>query len=269
MCRLFGFRSNVPAPVHASLVSHKNSLLAQSREHKDGWGIATYAGERPNVAHGLGAAHADPQFERVSSNVHSHAVLAHIRLASVGPIHLHNAHPFVHGRWAFAHNGTVRNFDKHRNQIESLIDGDLRARLCGDTDSERCFYAFLSVLRRRTDGLVDRVEDVAWALAEVTRKLSAITDLPDVEKPSSMNFLVTDGELMVGTRRNRTLFFSEHKKKGQDPSAPPATGTKLEQLVIASEELSFEDHWHEVPENGVVAVGPGLTLRRWMTDELR
>src|SRR5690349_5110473 len=105
MCRLFGFLSSVPERVHASLVSEKNSLLAQSREHKDGWGIASYDGSLvPAVAHGLGAAHSDPEFERVSSLVSSHAVLAHVRLASVGGIHLNNAHPFVYERWAFAHN---------------------------------------------------------------------------------------------------------------------------------------------------------------------
>src|SRR5436190_15778595 len=137
MCRLFGFRSNQPARVHRSLVAEKNSLLQQSREHKDGWGIAYY-GDRPapEVAHGLGPAHADPEFERVSGLVSSHAVLAHVRLKSVGEVAVRNAHPFLRGRWAFAHNGTVRDFDKHREAREALISTEPRPHLKGATDSD-------------------------------------------------------------------------------------------------------------------------------------
>ena len=96
MCRLFGFRSAVPAAVHTALVTEKNSLVIQSREHKDGWGIAAYGLEpRPTVAHGVGPAHSDPDFHRVSSLVSSHTVVAHVRLASVGAVELRNSHPFL------------------------------------------------------------------------------------------------------------------------------------------------------------------------------
>lgn len=269
MCRLFGFRSSVPAKVHPSLVLEKNSLLAQSHEHKDGWGIAYYAaGPLPEVAHGLGAAHEDPEFDRVSSLVNSHAVVAHVRLASVGPISKPNAHPFIHERWAFAHNGTLREFEKHAAEMERRIAPAYRARIQGETDSERCFYLFLTYLDEIAPGRPPRAEEVARALARVMREVSALTDRPEV-KPSSMNFLVTDGELMVATRRHRTLFYSEHKKKGADSAEPPRDGMRLSQLVIASEELSFEDHWHELPEDGLLGLERDLTLRLWKLSDLQ
>src|SRR3954465_1411946 len=114
MCRLFGFRSSRKDTVHTSLLTERNSLRVQSREHKDGWGISYYppTGD-PQLAHGVGPAHSDPEFERVSSFVNSHSVIAHVRLASVGAIHLRNAHPFAHRQWSFAHNGTLRNFARH------------------------------------------------------------------------------------------------------------------------------------------------------------
>src|SRR6478672_6083503 len=100
MCRLFGFRSNCAARVHPELVTEKNSLRAQSVEHKDGWGIAYYGADpAPQLAHGLGPAHSDPDFERVSSLVTAQAVVAHVRLASVGKVALENAHPFTYGPW--------------------------------------------------------------------------------------------------------------------------------------------------------------------------
>src|SRR5215813_7542719 len=142
MCRLFGFRSNKPTGVHRSLLTEKNSLRAQSAEHRDGWGIAYYAGTLPEVAHGIGPAHSDPEFERVSSLLSSHAVLAHVRLASIGAVHLRNAHPFQHGRWSFAHNGTISNFHKAQGSLEAKIDPEFLPLLRSETDSERCFYLF-------------------------------------------------------------------------------------------------------------------------------
>jgi hypothetical protein len=68
--------------------------------------------------------------------------------------------------------------------------------------------------------------------------------------------------VMVGTRRNNTLFFSECRRKGADV-APPADGARLERLLVASEQLSVEDAWFEVPDSSVIAVDPGMTLRMW------
>jgi len=249
MCRLFGFRSNQPARVHRSLVAEKNSLLQQSREHKDGWGIAYYAGRTaPEVAHGLGAAHADPDFERVSGLVSSHAVLAHVRLKSVGEVAMRNAHPFLRGRWAFAHNGTVRDFEQHQGEMEALIAPELLEELKGETDSERCFLLFLTHLQGRSG-----IDAVADALRKTMDAVSRVTDRPDDQKPTSMNFMVTDGELLVATRWRRTLFFT--------PSAEE--GATVPQLVIASEELSAEHHWREVAEGELIGVDGGMAFRRW------
>src|SRR5207248_8746356 len=136
MCRLFGFRSNSPAKVHRCLVAEKQSLRFLSNEHKDGWGIAYYDREKPEVAHGLGPAHSDPEFERVSNLLSSHAVVAHVPLASVGAVHHRNAHPFVHGEWTFCHNGTVREFVKIQPEVEALIDPKFTPLIKGETDSE-------------------------------------------------------------------------------------------------------------------------------------
>ncbi len=264
MCRLFGFRSSRPTPVHPALVTEKNSLLIQSREHKDGWGIAAYGTEPfPQVAHGVGAAHSDPDFHRVSSLVSSRTVVAHLRLASVGAVELSNNHPFLHGRWSFMHNGTLRNFTRHQAAVEARIRPDLRARMRSATDSERCFYLFLTRLaeRRSLSGPAP-VEDVARALAEMSAEMAALTDEP--EHRSSMNFLVTDGEVMVAMRRNRTLFFSDGRRRSSGTDEAPRPGTQLEQLVIASEALCGDvTAWHEVGEEELIGVDSSLAFHRW------
>jgi glutamine amidotransferase len=274
MCRLFGFRSAVPAAVHPALVTEKNSLVIQSREHKDGWGIAAYGAEPvPTVAHGVGPAYSDPDFLRVSSLVSSHTVVAHVRLASVGAVELRNSHPFLYGRWSFVHNGTLKNFQRHREAIESLIREDLRANIRGTTDSERCFHLFLTRLSRRCalEGPV-RLEEVASALSETMGLVASITDEPgkDLKDRSAMNFLVTDGEVMVATRRNRTLFLSDGRRSAACRAAEPIHhGTQLERLIIASEALcGNHTAWNEVSEDEAIGVDGRLVLHRWKLAEL-
>jgi glutamine amidotransferase len=270
MCRLFGFRSSVPAAVHPALVTEKNSLVIQSREHKDGWGIAAYGIDpRPRVAHGVGPAHSDPDFHRVSSLVSSHTVVAHVRLASVGAVEMRNSHPFLYGPWSFVHNGTLENFEQHRRAVESLIREDLRPNIHGTTDSERCFHIFLTRLAARASlEAPARVEEVARALAETMELVSAITDQPG-RKPSAMNFLVTNGDVMVATRRNRSLYMSDGRRAEPSKTAPLQHGAQVDQLLIASEALcGNQTAWTEVGENEVVGVDGRLTLHRWRLSDL-
>jgi predicted glutamine amidotransferase len=269
MCRLFGFRSNVRERVHQSLVSEKNSLLRQSQEHKDGWGIAYYEqGPMPAVAHGLGPAHQDPEFERVSSLVDSHAVLAHIRLASIGEIALRNTHPFLFGRWAFAHNGTLREFEQYRESVERAIAPHFRDQLRGDTDSERCFHLFLTQLAE-LGGIDDPpIDRVACALAKTVKFVVDLGDMRD-GKLCSTNFLVTDGQLMVATRRQRTLFFSDALPGRRPSEHVPRDGDRLQQWVVSSEELTAGKHSLPVPEDSVIGVTGELVLRTWTFAELK
>src|SRR6266849_6240091 len=243
MCRLFGFRSNTAAWVHRSLLTEKNSLRTQSIEHPDGWGIAYYLdGKFPEVAHGVGPAHSDPEFERVSNLLSSHAVVAHVRSASVGRVHLSNAHPFTYQNWSFAHNGTLTNFSSHQQRLESAIDSEFLPLLRSETDSERCFLLFLTELKQRSRLRAPPVADVARALARITELVARITDEPG-GKPSSMNFLVTDGTLMAATRRRKTLFCSARAVEGS-PAPSDSIETRLEQVVIASEELQCRRNWY-------------------------
>ncbi len=255
MCRLFGFRSQAPSPVHGALVASKNSLKVQSCEHEDGWGIAYYAGGEPAVERGLLPAHGDPAFDQVSRCVEAETVVAHVRRASIGAVHLRNAHPFTHGPWTFAHNGTLHRFAEHQDRLEALIAPDLVARIRGETDSERCFYLFLTQLRALSPSPLP--DDVACALARTMRAVSHVCDRPDAER-SSMNFLVTDGRLMLCSRRGRTLFYA----------ASPQGGGRLESFSVASENLSGEPAWREVGEDVIVGVDAELTFRQWTVAEL-
>jgi glutamine amidotransferase len=255
MCRLYGFRSSAREPVHAPLVAERNSLRRQSIEHPDGWGIAAYIrGPLPEVAHGLGPAHLDPEFERVSGLLQARAVMAHVRLASVGQVDQKNAHPFVYGRWTFCHNGTVNSFEDAQPALEQEVAPRFRKRLRGTTDSERCFGIFLTRLFSRVqEDAHPPVETVAWALADTMNTVAKIADRPG-QPPSALNFLASDGELMVATRRGRTLWMSSEANPDQPLRDWPQASQRLHAFQVASEELGGPDAWLEVPGEGVVGV---------------
>ena len=100
-----------------------------------------------------------------------------------------------------------------------------------------------------------------WALATAMDEIARITDV-DVGngKRSAMNFLVTDGDLLAATRRDRSLFFAAESEESVPLAERPAPGTRVYALEVASEELLGPDVWHEVPLDGVIGIDRDLTF---------
>jgi len=247
MCRLFGQLADPRYDVTEPLCGAENALRTQSHKHPHGWGIAWYEGRVPRVRRGVMAAHADEGFVRAARRARSHLVLAHVRDASVGRVALENTHPFVAGPWVFAHNGTVARFKRSRSvraALEREIASRLRARLCGDTDSERCFLLFLTRLaehaRRRAPGL----EEVHRAFAEVVEVVRDIADRGEAR--STLNFLASDGRLLAACRHLKPLHVA-----GLAP--------ERHLFAVASEPIGRAG-WEEVPEDGFVGVDQGLQV---------
>lgn len=238
-----------------------NALRVQSREHPDGWGIGWWSAEgNPLLVRSAGAAHAEAEFVQNAENVSATAVIAHIRKASVGPIHLDNAHPFRWGPWLFAHNGTVAHFDRHRSAIERAIDPAFADVVIGDTDSARCFGLFLTHLSRLADpsGNV-AMEALARALGQTVHAVAGITD-PGAEVPSATTFLVGNGRLMLACRRGRTLWYAPHLGEAGGP---------VERITIASERVCPKEPWLEVPHDGMIGVDGDLRLHQFHLDDQR
>ncbi len=247
MCRLFGHHARPGFDPCVPLCSAENALRFQSHRHPHGWGIGWYVEGSPHVRRGLLPAHADDAFVAAGQEIRSAVVIAHVRDASVGPVTEANTHPFVHGRWLFAHNGTVARFEaapEVRAGLLAEIDPDLRERVAGDTDSERCFFLFLSRLRARGGLEAPGIEQVRAALADTTDAVLAIADRQPWPKPSSLTFLVSDGRVLAASRRGRTLHV-----------ASAARGRPL--FAVASERIG-EAAWVEVPEGGFAGTEDGI-----------
>jgi glutamine amidotransferase len=255
MCRLFGSRSRLPGPVAHELLHGSNALRVQSREHPDGWGLGWYEPTGPRVVRSLTPAHGDGEFEKLSHYLNARTVVAHVRKASVGRVAEENTHPFQRGSWLFAHNGTLPDWEQNRPRLEALIAPALREKLRGETDSERCFFLFLTRLMRRCDPDEADIDSAVAALAETVSLVRVAVETDG--KPASTTFLATDGRLLLACRRGRTLHVSSPAPDGQgccdyvavaseDIGAPPPGGRRA---------------WRLVPEESLVAVDPDLRLR--------
>lgn len=264
MCRLYGLKATEPTKVECSLVHAQNALMAQSREdtagltHGHGWGVATYADGMPSVERQTWAAYHGEHFRKTAARVYSRVVIAHVRHATVGPPGLENTHPFSHGRWVFAHNGTVSHFDRMREPMLEAMDFLNRSEIRGSTDSEHIFRYLLSLWER----------DPARPLLDILRlgleQIVAWSREIDPDAPISLNVLWSDGEHLAGSRLGRTLWFLErdglvtcdvcgtshvHHDAHRDYRA----------VEIASEPITHE-RWLRVPNGVAFTVDPDMFL---------
>jgi predicted glutamine amidotransferase len=236
MCRLFAVLAQKPVKVAGAF----RALAEQSKEHKDGWGVVQLDGAAPRTERGLEPAGSSARFAELGQTLESRALLAHLRLASVGPVTLQNSHPFVGHGWAFMHNGTVKNFAGHQAELEGLLHDKYKCGIQGQTESERCFALFLSLLQSNT------IDDAARALAKAVRTVVARCD-HDAETPASLNFLACDGRRIVATRHGRSLWL--HQDEGV--------------RILASEKLWPHGQWDELSDGELVAIDADLSVRRW------
>ncbi len=251
MCRLFGQHAHPEFDLCEPLCTAERSLRFLSHQHPHGWGIGWWEGGAPRVRKGLLPAHSDENFVTAARGARSAVVIAHVRDASIGPVTAANTHPFAHGRWLFAHNGTVARYKRSarvRDAILAEVEPDLRPLALGDTDSERIFLVFLGRLRARAPLDGASAAQVRRALAETTEAVARIAD-DGAEKPSSLNFLASDGRVLVACRRGRTLHLA-------------ADAGPRHAVVVASEPVGRGARWEEVPEGGFVATEDGRAVVR-------
>lgn len=268
MCRLFGFRSVIPSQVHRSLLSADNALGTQSSNHPDGWGVAFYVDGAPHLTKSPSTALNDHLFHRLSGVVASETVLAHVRKATKGSISVLNCHPFQFGRWTFAHNGDVQVFDSIRDALLDRVAPRLRRFVLGDTDSEVCFFLFLTELEKRSALAAEPAfADVAESLRATIALVRALSDTP--EQRAMLTFLVTNGTTMAATASGKDLFYSTYKRRCADRDVcaslspeceAPTTSGRVNHFLVSSEPVLGENVWLPVEPETILGVDSSMRL---------
>jgi predicted glutamine amidotransferase len=269
MCRLFGFRSVIESQVHRSLLAAENALGVQSSGHPDGWGVAFYVDGAPHLTRSPTTAFGDKMFHRLSGVVSSQTVLAHVRKATQGGHSVFNCHPFQHGRWVFAHNGDIPQFEERRASLLSEVAPSLRRFILGETDSEVLFYLFLTLLRAEGGAAFGDVHAAMTALAKTVKRVRQLCDRDGAE--SLLTLMATDGEVLVATHGGKELYVSTYKKRCADRDrcahlAPaceaPSSNGQVNHLIVSSEPLSGENVWQPLERGDIIGVDRGMRTFR-------
>ncbi len=284
MCRLFGFRSNVPSRAHRSLVEAENALAVQASAHSDGWGIGYYRNEDAYVLKAAAGASTDDRFARVTSRLQSHTMVVHVRRATVGGCDDNfNAHPFRHGAWLFAHNGTIFEFERLRDRMLAHTAPHLVDLIFGTTDSEHLFaYLLTAMLAAGVPERGPEVESPDIASHALRAALDRLFRWADEigAPPPIVNFILTNGVVFLAQRAGLELYLATQKitcrdfatcaepdKVCMDVMPPLALGLRggprrpVNHALVASEPIGEEDIWEEIPEGALIMVDREMALR--------
>lgn len=256
MCRLYGALATEPTMIECSLVEAQNALVVQSDRdlrgvrNADGWGIADWRGSRPYLSRNTDPAFADGKFARVASSISSEAVIAHVRRATVGNVGLSNTHPFTHGPWGFAHNGTLTSFE----HVATHLDTGGQGPPAGDTDSELVFLWMLNRMHEYgldPDQPAEGVVPIMALVGDSVLELVRISLDVGAEEPPKLNLLISDGRHIVASRWGNSLYWTFRRGENDCSvcglSHCPDAGPDYRAVLIASEPITDED-WSEIPE---------------------
>jgi glutamine amidotransferase len=226
----------------------------------DGYGLAALtAGRGMVLIRNPVQASEDPAYRHIARRLDASEILVHLRYASTGGVSLVNTHPFSQDGRLFAHNGVVGDLDR----IEARL-GSNRAMVMGDTDSER-FFALITLAIREARG------DVRAGITQAMREIVAEYEL------YSVNFVLAEiGHIWALRYPEHNPLHLHRRRPGGPTGAAPldeadAAGTLrlysddaavAPLVVIASERISDEPGWEEIPPGELVHVGPDLEVDR-------
>lgn len=198
----------------------------QGRINADGFGVAWY---EPTVAsepvryRTTKPIWSDRSFASIAPAIFSGSIVASVRDATP-PIAVDESanQPFISGRWTFSHNGSLDEYiPRARTELMGMISDSRLAAIHSASDSE---LLFAYVLTKLDEGAVAD-EAVADAVS-VARKISG----------GRMNFLLTDGSVLVGTKCGDSLFRQDGEAK-----------------IVASEPFDDSADWTDISDETMIA----------------
>lgn len=229
MCELLGVSSDRKIELNHLL----KTFYGHSQEHPNGWGLAFL--DDGNISIEREPVKASDSYylrSRLTGELRSSRLMAHIRRATIGEICYENTHPFItkdiSGRsWVLMHNGTI--FEAQ----------DLARYQCiqkGTTDSERILLY-----------LTDKVNSIIRAKGEAAEedRLEAVDELvKHLSKHNKLNLLIYDGDnFYVHKNEEGTLFRYDHNG-----------------IVILSTRRLTGEGWEEIPKNRLIVYRDGRQI---------
>lgn len=255
----------------------------------DGFGVAWYdhiCTEEPCVFTSVQPSWHCSNLQNLAHHIRTHCIFAHVRAASPGSlIAQSNCHPFKFGRLLFMHNGGIAHFDQIKYSILHSIQHTSASYVRGTTDSEHAGALLVHYL-----GDPNAVHDGHALKGAMLKMMSHLVGLIRWQEakmsptsphhqptqhqtceghmPSSLNFAVTDGRVVIATRYRDSkeqdppsLYYSEAQQMiDEDGAASPMcwkypSKRLIDSIVISSEPLTKDESaWKLVPRNHLLVV---------------
>lgn len=271
MCR-FALYMGPPITLDLLTTRPEYSIIHQSFKSRmreeplngDGFGLAWYVPEispEPAQFRSIQPAWNNVNLLHLARVSRSPVILAHVRAATSGfGVTESNCHPFATSRFAFMHNGSIGDFHKLKRPFRAALSDEAYLSIHGTTDSEHLFASFCDHAKRA--GQESPVETMAAALSATITDVRKLSKAAGVTRRSLINVAVTDGHCAVASRfttddseglslyvRTGTRYVcNEGVCRMQDGGDDHAT------VIVASEPLTEEPGWEEVPRNHLVLV---------------
>ncbi len=246
----------------------RQSFKARLREEPlngDGFGIAWYVPDlspEPALFRSIQPAWNNVNLLHLARVSRSPTILAHVRAATGGfSVSEANCHPFIADRFSFMHNGSVAEFRAIKRKITENLSDEAYLWIHGTTDSEHLFAMFRDHAAERSS--MDPTEAMVEAMRATIDDVSRLTSEAGATRRSLLNMAVSDGKRSVVSRyatMNSTapsLWLRTGERYVCEKEKCYMIGSgKSETVIIASEPLTAESGWKEVPQNHLVVVHP-------------
>lgn len=228
--------------------SGKVSKGVGSKGHKDGWGIVHFnkqpidLGHRAKNEDGSDEANAytSKEYENVCNEIETKSLsgifLIHLRKASKGKKVRVNTAPFINGKWAFSHNGTVND----------LKEGDKNDLNESDKSDSRILFKMLTkeiILQDNAEKGIRSVIKRIWA--------------SHGEKYTSLTFILSDGESLYAYRD----YIDEENK---DYYSLKYAFVNDSTLIFSQEEIVKAD-WCTIPNKTLVIAGKEPKIKKMIS----
>jgi predicted glutamine amidotransferase len=247
MCRLLGYCSRGSASV-AGLLTQEGlgEFTALSAFHADGWGMAWYDADGPQVRKSARRAAEEPEYARLARRALGDLGLVHLRWATPGlGIGYHNSHPFRFGPYTLAHNGAIHP----QGRLGEMLPAEWERRLAGSTDSERYLLHIMWRLEARRGDMIAAVADTVASIAA----RYAVNSLNAVLLSPAKMYVISwhdPARIPADELRKRGLASTPEEVAGYFHLACRATA---DAVVVASSGWP-QPGWTMLPNNTVLAV---------------